>query len=79
VVELSAASAVASRYPVVVAVGGYRVPTIPRIAKRLPPHITQMSSSAYWRPDALPDGDVLGAADRPLVGRPRSAGIVSGA
>jgi putative flavoprotein involved in K+ transport len=36
---------------VVVATGGYHVPTIPRVAERLPPHVKQMCSSQYRRPD----------------------------
>lgn len=44
---------------VVIATGGYHTPIIPRFAERLPTAITQISSSQYTRPDALPDGDVL--------------------
>ena len=44
---------------VVIAVGGYHVPTIPRVAERLPPFLTQISVGHYRRPEALPHGDVL--------------------
>jgi len=44
---------------VVIAAGGYHVPTIPRFAERLPPHVVQTSSADYKRPEALADGDVL--------------------
>jgi len=44
---------------VVVATGGYHVPSIPRIAERLPEGLTQLHSCEYRSPGALPDGDVL--------------------
>jgi len=44
---------------VVVAVGGYHVPNIPRIAERFPASIEQMHSSTYKKADALPAGAVL--------------------
>jgi putative flavoprotein involved in K+ transport len=44
---------------VVIATGGYHRPTIPRLAERLPPRITQLHSSQYRSPPALPDGAVL--------------------
>ncbi|MGN2641212.1 MSMEG_0569 family flavin-dependent oxidoreductase [Nocardia takedensis] len=44
---------------VVVAVGGYHVPTIPRFAERLPADITQLHSAEYRSAAALPDGAVL--------------------
>jgi len=44
---------------VVVAVGGYHIPNIPRIAERFPADIVQMHSSDYKRPAALPEGAVL--------------------
>lgn len=44
---------------VVIAVGGYHVPTIPRMAERLPADITQIHSAEYRNPQSLPDGDVL--------------------
>jgi putative flavoprotein involved in K+ transport len=44
---------------VVLAVGGYHVPSLPRIAERLPPAITQLHSSTYKNPSSLPDGGIL--------------------
>jgi putative flavoprotein involved in K+ transport len=44
---------------VVVAVGGYHVPTVPRLAERLPDDIVQLHSSEYKNPQALPEGEVL--------------------
>jgi putative flavoprotein involved in K+ transport len=44
---------------VVVAVGGYHAPKIPRIAERFAPEIVHVHSSAYKNADALPDGAVL--------------------
>lgn len=44
---------------VVVAVGGYQIPVIPRAAERLPDHIVQIHSADYKSADVLPDGDVL--------------------
>lgn len=44
---------------VVLAVGGYHIPTIPRLAERLPEDVTQLHSSDYKNPQRLPEGDVL--------------------
>ncbi|MCW3040091.1 MAG: putative monooxygenase [Solirubrobacterales bacterium] len=44
---------------VVLAVGGYHVPTTPRMAERLPSTVTQLHSSRYRSPATLPDGAVL--------------------
>jgi putative flavoprotein involved in K+ transport len=44
---------------VVLAVGGYHVPNIPRIAERLPETIVQLHSSTYRNPDQIPPGEVL--------------------
>lgn len=44
---------------VVIATGGYHLPSIPRVAERLPDEITQLHASAYRNPSALPPGDVL--------------------
>jgi putative flavoprotein involved in K+ transport len=44
---------------VVIAVGGYHIPTIPRVAERLPPGIAQICSAEYKNADMLPKGDVL--------------------
>ena len=39
---------------VVIATGGYQIPTIPRCAERLPASILQLHSSIYRNPGALP-------------------------
>jgi putative flavoprotein involved in K+ transport len=44
---------------VVLAVGGYHVPTVPRMAERLPSTVTQIHSSRYKSAAPLPDGAVL--------------------
>ena len=44
---------------VVVAIGGYHVPVIPRFAERLPQGITQLHSCDYRNPQSLPDGAVM--------------------
>ena len=44
---------------VVVATGGYHTAVIPRLAERLPASITQLHSSQYRNPEALPEGAVL--------------------
>ncbi|HEY0237605.1 MAG TPA: MSMEG_0569 family flavin-dependent oxidoreductase [Friedmanniella sp.] len=44
---------------VVVAVGGYHDPKVPRLAERLPADLVQVHSSAYKNPEALPEGAVL--------------------
>jgi putative flavoprotein involved in K+ transport len=44
---------------VILAVGGYHVPAVPRVAEALGPHITQLHSSSYRNPSSLPDGGVL--------------------
>lgn len=44
---------------VVVATGPYQAPVVPRMAERLPERITQLHSSAYRNPGALPAGPVL--------------------
>ncbi len=44
---------------VVVASGGYHKPIVPRLAERLPAHITQMHSAEYRNPQSLPNGAVL--------------------
>ncbi len=44
---------------VVLAVSGYHVPQVPRIAERIAPAIHQIHSSAYRNPDQLPEGAVL--------------------
>lgn len=44
---------------VVVAIGGYHTPRIPRLAERLPQSLHQIHSSQYKNPDSLPEGAVL--------------------
>lgn len=44
---------------VVVASGGYHEPVVPRLAERLPAHITQLHSEQYRNPQSLPEGGVL--------------------
>jgi putative flavoprotein involved in K+ transport len=44
---------------VVVAVGGYHDPRVPRLAERLPADVVQVHSSAYKNPESLPEGAVL--------------------
>lgn len=44
---------------VVLAVGGYHRPKLPRMAERLPPSVSQLHSSTYTNPDSVPDGAVL--------------------
>lgn len=44
---------------VIIASGGYHTPIIPRLAERLPAHITQLHSEQYRSPQALPAGNVL--------------------
>ncbi len=44
---------------VVIATGGYHIPSLPRMAERLPADIVQLHSSAYRNPDSLPEGAVL--------------------
>lgn len=44
---------------VVIATGGYHIATIPRLAERFPPGITQLHSSDYKNPESLPAGAVL--------------------
>ncbi len=44
---------------VVVATGGYQVPTVPRIAERLPLTMSQLLSSDYKSPELIGAGEVL--------------------
>lgn len=44
---------------VVLAVSGYHIPNVPRMADRIAPDVLQIHSSAYRNPTQLPDGDVL--------------------
>jgi putative flavoprotein involved in K+ transport len=44
---------------VVLAVGGYHSPRLPKIAGSLPADVTQLHTSGYRNPSSLPDGSVL--------------------
>ncbi len=44
---------------VVVAIGGYHTPKMPRLGDRLPQSVLQIHSSQYKNPASLPDGAVL--------------------
>ena len=44
---------------VVVATGPFQAPFVPAIAERLDPAVVQLHSTAYRRPDEVPDGPVL--------------------
>ncbi len=44
---------------VVIAVGGYHLPKVPRIAERLPDRMIQLHSSEYKNPQSLPNKGVL--------------------
>ena len=44
---------------VVVAVGGYHVAELPRMAEKMPEGVVQLHSSAYKNAGSLPEGDVL--------------------
>jgi len=44
---------------VVVATGPFQVPFVPPIAKRLGPEVVQLHSSAYRRPERIPEGRIL--------------------
>ena len=44
---------------VVVATGPFQIPFVPQLAQGLDASVTQLHSSAYRHPDALPDGGVL--------------------
>ena len=44
---------------VVIAIGGYQIPVIPRCAERVPTDILQLNAATYRNPQSLPDGAVL--------------------
>jgi putative flavoprotein involved in K+ transport len=56
-IETSAGAITAAA--IVLAVGGYHQPNIPRSAERLPPAVVQLHSSQYKSARQLPDGAVL--------------------
>ncbi|MFO7251230.1 MAG: MSMEG_0569 family flavin-dependent oxidoreductase [Actinomycetes bacterium] len=57
--ELATTAGTLTADQVVVATGPYHGPKIPRMAERLPATVTQLHSSEYRNPDALPEGAVL--------------------
>jgi len=57
--QIGTSEGVATADHVIVAVNAYHVPTVPRMAERLPPTVHQIHSSEYKRPSDLPSGDVL--------------------
>jgi putative flavoprotein involved in K+ transport len=44
---------------VVIAVGGYHVPSVPRMAERLASGIAQVHSAQYKNPRSIPEGEIL--------------------
>ncbi|MBJ7472677.1 MAG: MSMEG_0569 family flavin-dependent oxidoreductase [Solirubrobacteraceae bacterium] len=56
-IETSAGTLTADQ--VIVAAGGYHVPSIPAVGGALPSHLTQVHSSHYKNAEVLPDGAVL--------------------
>jgi putative flavoprotein involved in K+ transport len=44
---------------VVVATGGYQIPTVPRLAERFRPEVSQVHSVHYKNPESLPEGAIL--------------------
>jgi putative flavoprotein involved in K+ transport len=59
VFELSTTAGDLTADQVVVATGPYHMPSVPRMAERLPSGVTQLHSSRYRAPDRLPKGAVL--------------------
>ncbi len=57
--DLTTTAGDATADAVVLAVGGYHAPSIPRLGAALSPDITQLHSSTYRNPSSLPDGAVL--------------------
>lgn len=57
--ELTTTAGALTADQVIVATGPYHGPAIPRMAERLPSHVTQVHSSRYRNPESLPDGAVL--------------------
>ncbi|QOV89675.1 MSMEG_0569 family flavin-dependent oxidoreductase [Humisphaera borealis] len=57
--ELETSAGVFTADQVVVAVGGYHLPVVPRMAERLPKDLAQIHSREYKNPQSMPDGDVL--------------------
>lgn len=59
VFEIETSQGTLSADQVVVAVGGYHIPIMPRVAEKLPAHIMQLHSCDYINPESLPEGDIL--------------------
>lgn len=59
VYRLETAEGVTTADAVVLAVGGYHTPFVPRYGERLPEAIVQIHSAVYKNPDQLPPGAVL--------------------
>ena len=57
--ELETSAGTFTADQVVVAVGGYHLPVVPRMAERLPKDLTQIHSREYKNPQSMPEGDVL--------------------
>lgn len=57
--ELSTTAGTWHANQVVIAIGGYQIPTVPRCAERLPGSMLQLHSSNYRNPASLPEGEVL--------------------
>jgi putative flavoprotein involved in K+ transport len=57
--ELSTSEGQVTADQVVVAVGPYHRPSVPRMAERLPADVMQVHSGDYRSPDRLPEGAVL--------------------
>ena len=57
--ELETTLGLCSVDQVVVAVGGYHIPSLPRLTERIPAGILQIHSSGYKNADSLPEGDVM--------------------
>lgn len=59
VFEIETSQGTLSADQVVVAVGGYHIPIMPRVADKLPAHIMQLHSCDYINPESLPEGEIL--------------------
>lgn len=57
--EVTTTAGVWQARQIVIATGGYQIPTVPRCAERLPDSVLQLHSSNYRNPAELPDGEVL--------------------
>ena len=57
--QVTAATGEYTADQVVIAAGGYHLPTVPRMAERLPGEIVQLHSADYRDAESLPEGEVL--------------------